>query len=426
MNARTEGAASTGAEVPVPVRVTTVMPTSVSARISGFGRVEATRSWSGIAEVEGRLTRYDDELQVGFVVREGDTLFEIDPRDYQIAVSQAEADVLRAEADLEDVRVNGENTEASLEIERAILEISRAERDRIQGLVDQGAVATTELDSANQTFLSQQSTVTSLEATLALVDPDTLSAEASLAKAEADLESAQRDLARTEVKAPFTGRVTERGASAFEYARVGDVLVTIEDVSASEIEAAFQPTDLARLVGSVDVAEIVGLAGHEPGDTNFQTVFADVLTAEVVAMFGDGTSIAWPAELARITDRIDEVTGAIGIVVRVEGAAFPDPATGRPPLVNGAFVEVVLTGPLIPDARLIPERAIRFEGTAAYVYGVGPDDRLVRLNVELGQSFGNMVHIKYGIDAGTQLVLSNPVPATDGLLLVPLEDGPSQ
>ncbi|MEM7717628.1 MAG: HlyD family efflux transporter periplasmic adaptor subunit [Pseudomonadota bacterium] len=388
--------------------------------------MEATRSWSGIAELEGRLTRYDDDLQIGAQVQEGDTLFEIDPRDYQIAVAQAEADILRAEADLEDVRVNGENTEASLAIERAILEISKSERDRIQGLVDQGAVATTELDSANQTYLSQQSTVTSLEATLALVAPDTLSSQASLAKAEADLESAQRDLERTEVKAPFAGRVTERGASAFEYARVGDVLVTIEDVSASEVEAAFQPSDLARLIGSVDVGDIIGLAGLEPGDTDFQTVFADVLTAEVVARFGNGLPITWPAEIARITDQIDEVTGAIGIVVRIEGASFPDPASGRPPLVNGGFVEVVLTGPQIQDALLVPERAIRFEGSEAYVYGIEQDDRLARLNVETGQTFGAMVHIKSGMGAGTRLVLSHPVPATVGLLVEPFEDWPNQ
>jgi len=176
-NGGTETAASTGAEVPVPVRVTTVIPISVSAGTSGFDRVEVTRLWSGIVEAEGRLRRYDDGLQVDVVIREGGTLFEIDPKDYQIAVAQAEADVLRAEADLQDVCVNGERAPASVKIERDTLEISRAERDRIQALlVDLDAVAATELDSDYQTILSQQSTVTSLEATLALVDAYTLSA----------------------------------------------------------------------------------------------------------------------------------------------------------------------------------------------------------------------------------------------------------
>ena len=56
----------------MPVRIVTVMPEAVSARVEGYGRVETTRSWSGVAEVEGRLTIYDDALQVGAMVQTGD------------------------------------------------------------------------------------------------------------------------------------------------------------------------------------------------------------------------------------------------------------------------------------------------------------------------------------------------------------------
>ncbi|MEL7415754.1 MAG: biotin/lipoyl-binding protein, partial [Pseudomonadota bacterium] len=177
-------------EARVPVRVVTVAPLSLTGSASGFGRVETTRTWSGVAEVEGRLTRYEDTLQPGARVRSGEVLFEIEPRDYEIAVAQAQADVLRSEADLQVIGVNARNTEASLEVERQILEIYLNDRNRIQGLVERGAVAATELETANRTYLTQQSSVTSLEASLAQVEPDTLSAEASLAKAQADLESA--------------------------------------------------------------------------------------------------------------------------------------------------------------------------------------------------------------------------------------------
>ncbi|MDP5086562.1 MAG: hypothetical protein NWQ23_14180, partial [Yoonia sp.] len=55
MNAQPSATAQDRAEVAVPVRSLTVMPEEISAEVEGFGRVETTRTWSGVAEVEGRL-----------------------------------------------------------------------------------------------------------------------------------------------------------------------------------------------------------------------------------------------------------------------------------------------------------------------------------------------------------------------------------
>lgn len=421
MNTQPKAQVQTQAEIAVPVRVATLAPQSPTPRASGFGRVVATRTWSGVAEVEGRLTEYPVGLQVGAIVQSGELIAEIDPRDYEIAVAQAQADVLRAQASLEEIEVNADNTRASIDIEAEILDILAADKARIDSLVERGSVATTELETASRSLLSQQSAVNSLNSTLALVTPNTLSSEASLAKAKADLESAERNLARTRIVSPFSGRVTERGASEQQYVRSGEVLLSIEDTRSSEIEAEFQPTDLARLIGRLNVGQLSSLQPQDVTDTSFAQIFGSALKAEVIVQFGDGVSFRWDAQITRIVGQVDEDTGAVGIVVQVDGAGFGDPATQRPPLANGSFVEVQLSAPRSDEIILVPETAIRFEGTSPYVFTVGPDSRLVRKDIVLATAYGNQVHVQDGLEAGTQVVLSNPSPATPGLLLQAVE-----
>lgn len=420
MNNQPQASGQDREEIGYPVNFVSVAPRVVSAEVRGFGRVETTRSWSGVAEVEGRLVVYEDDLQVGTMVSAGELLFEIDPRDYQIKVTQREADVLRAQADIQALQVNASNTQASLDVERKILEIHRADRDRIEKLIKGGSVAATELDSANRTFLSQQSAVTSLEASLALVAPDLRSAEAALAKAQADLESAERDLARTRVVAPLDGRVSERGASASEYVRPGDTLITLETVDTVEIKAAFQPSDFAQLVGALNADQ---LSYAENGMGEHLSRAEQILHAQVIAQFGGGFSQARPATITRVTGQIDEGTGAIGVVVQVENTARTSTRSVGPPLISGGFVEVILTGPPIENVLLVPEKALRYEAGLTYLYVADPDSRLVRRDVITGTVFGDQVEIRDGLANGALVLLSDPSPTTPGLLLELVEQG---
>ena len=421
LQAETPVIAQETAEAALPVRVIEVRAAPFALSVSGFGRAEAARTWSGVAEVEGRLTEYSDAIQVGALVSAGETVFAIDPRDFEIAVAQAEASVLSSKATLAELDVSEANQAAVLEAERNILALLEADRDRTARLVESGGVAQATLDDDNRSLLTQQSVVTNAEASLALYAPQRQSAEASLASAEADLENARRNLERAEVTAPFDGRVTERGASLQEYVRTGDVLLTIEDISYSEVAAAIQPGDLATLVSTLgdvsrQVQPEIGLTS-----TQVQDLLGRLLTARVVVQTGNGGSIDWPARLTRITGTIDQESGALGVVVAVDEAAFPDRETGRPPLVNGSFAEVVLTGPEMEDAILLPRDVVR-RGDAGqhFVYVADSDDRLARQQITLGPVSGAQVLIMDGLAPGTRVLLSDVMPAAEGILLAPI------
>ena len=66
---------------------------------------------------------------------------------------------------------------------------------------------------------------------------------------------------------------------------------------------------------------------------------------------------------------------------------------------------------------LVPERALRYEGDTTYLYVADTDNRLVRRDVITGTVFGDQVEIREGLIDSARVVLSDPSPATLGLLL---------
>ncbi|HLS05308.1 MAG TPA: efflux RND transporter periplasmic adaptor subunit, partial [Wenzhouxiangella sp.] len=146
---------------PAPVRFVTVEPANVTIEQEYAGRVRGSREVEIRSRVSGiLLERLYDE---GRMVAEGDDLFLIDPDSYEIAVSQAEA-----------------------ELDNANARLSQAEREwrRVSGLYERGAVSERERDDAKSNLQL---------------------AEAGIALARAGLASAQLNLGWTRVKAPISG-----------------------------------------------------------------------------------------------------------------------------------------------------------------------------------------------------------------------------
>lgn len=73
------------------------------------GQVEARANVAISPEVTGRVIDMHTNLVPGGVIRAGETLFSLDPTDYQIALERSRADVAAAEADLEQAKADADN-----------------------------------------------------------------------------------------------------------------------------------------------------------------------------------------------------------------------------------------------------------------------------------------------------------------------------
>jgi RND family efflux transporter MFP subunit len=152
-------------------------------------------------------------------VRKGDLLMVIDPTNYKIAVSLAEAAVKQAQ-------VNAQN----------------AEREAKRRL---------ELSNLAVTVEQQESFETS-----AVAD------QAQLQQAQANLDQARVNLERTEIRSPVNGYVTNLLAQLGDYANVGTNEISLVDADSFWVDGYFEETNLDRIqVG--DPAEVKLMGYHQ-------------------------------------------------------------------------------------------------------------------------------------------------------------------
>jgi hypothetical protein len=142
--------------------------------------------------------------------------------------------------------------------------------------------------------------------------------------------------------------------------------------------------------------------------------FADLIALEPVVRLDMGNHVAeWQAEFVRFSDTVDPETRTMGVVVAVD-RPFEKVIPGyKPPLSKGMFVNVIMRGRNATQRLLVPRSAVR----ANTVYVADQDNRLRRRPVKILFSQGDISVIEQGLEAGERVVVTDLVPAVDGMLL---------
>lgn len=403
----------------VAVRVVTVATEPVVVTARGFGRVEASETWTAISEVDGRVTEVVRGLAVGTIVQAGDLLVKVDPTDYELAVEKSRANLASAEANLQELSQQEANSSRLMEVENRILEVAQAEFDRAQDLQARGTGTQASLDTAQKTLLAQQSSVTNLRNTIDLYPAQSASLEATVAVRKAELREARRALENTAIYAPFRGRISQEAVDEGRFVRVGAELLSLESVEAVEVVAAFQPQSLGRIGQAA-----LGSRFQEMSviDTTRALEFLKEagVAATVHLQLAAGVA-TYPAELVRFRGTIDSATGTFGIAVRVDDPLLTTTDAPRPPLNVGSFVSVEISTLPVEGLITIPRAALRQDDKgAAFVYIANTDDQLEIRHISSGPPLNDRVVVRDGLSEGDRLILSDPQPPIEGLELIPV------
>jgi multidrug resistance efflux pump len=202
-------------------------------------------------------------------VHKGDLLMVVDPTNYTIAVSQAEAAVQQAEASVQ-------NIDAQIDVQQAQISANQGQVDRAQAalvfakqqagrygkLAQDGWGTVQDAQQYTSQLLQQTAAVRTALDSLALVqrqiaslNAQRLSAEANVAQAKAQLRQAQVNLGRARIVSPVDGYVTNLLAQLGDYVNVGVNTLSVVDAHSFWIDGYFEETNLAPIrVG--DPAEI--------------------------------------------------------------------------------------------------------------------------------------------------------------------------
>jgi membrane fusion protein (multidrug efflux system) len=185
-------------------------------------------------------------------VKAGDLLLTLDPRDYQVRVAQAEAQLARARQSVDELYAQLQAAEAGVSLAGSQLREAQLDFNRAKALREQNVVSTQFFDQATTALRVSV-------ADQALAEHQLQQARAALGgdivdharydrpivqQAQAMVEAAKLDLSYTEVRSPITGIITRKSVHVGNRIQPGEPLMAIVPVDRLYITANFKETQL--------------------------------------------------------------------------------------------------------------------------------------------------------------------------------------
>lgn len=397
---------------PVQERATAVRAieaklTPVVPRALGYGYIQPGQVWDAVAEVSGKVVELTPEFKRGTVLRKGAVLMRIDPSDSGFVREQSEAEVLRIKAEISKLNQSEKDTRRQLEVQKGQLALVAKDLERNQKLVEQGVISQSEVDSQEQSYLSQRNAVQSYESTLNSIPSQRAALNAQLASARSKTAGARLDEERTVIRTPFDCRISSTNVELGQAVSVNQVLASLD--SLNEHEALVQ-VPLYAFRNLLPRGEAVVSSGAEVVTSELKRFVGIDAVIRVRAL---DQTLEWIGHLARVSDSVDSSTRTIGLFVNVDNVIIDGRDGTRPPLIKNMYAEVELLGERKKPYVVVPRSSIE----ASYIKVVGANNRLERRKVEVAFTQSSLAALQSGVEPGEMVVVSELVPAIEGMLL---------
>ncbi|MCR9941453.1 multidrug efflux RND transporter periplasmic adaptor subunit VmeY [Vibrio owensii] len=298
---------------------------------SYIGRIEAVEDTNITAQVSGYLeARHFDE---GQMVEKGQLLYSIEPSSFEAQVASAKAALAQA---------------------KAALKKAELDHERGKNLLPRGSISQSEFDALTATLLG---------------------ARAELEAANAQLKLAEVNLSYTQIRAPFSGRISDSKVSTGDLLSPSSGILTTL-VSLDPVHTSFSVSERERLTLGMD--RIKGDGSDESSGV------------EVQLELENGEYFEHLGQLDFLGNRINTQTGTIAM-----RALVPNP---EQQLLPGQHIKVNLRDKNAKDVIVIPRRAVQtdLEGDFAMVMTEG--NVAERRNVKLGPQVEQGIIIKEGLE----------------------------
>ncbi|MCX7011741.1 MAG: efflux RND transporter periplasmic adaptor subunit [Candidatus Sumerlaeota bacterium] len=325
--------------------------------------VPVMQEWVGVldgsvdAVIHARVSGYivTRNYEEGALVKEGDLLFQIDPRPFEAALAQAKADLAKAQAN---------QLKTGIDVKRLGI------------LYKQGAASEEDYDTATQADAAAQA--------------DAEARKAAVQTAELNLEYAR-------ITAPVTGIAGQANANIGDLVGPGtDSLTTISVVDPIKAYISFSEPEYLTAAPRFKELEATPAEKREPYE-------------ELILSTGETHPYKGKFDFA---DRqVDPRTGTIRIAI-----LFPNPGNLLRP---GQFARVRAPVAIVHGALLVPQRAVKELQGGAQVAVIGPDNKASIRSVTAGERYGSMWVISEGLKPGERVVVEGLQKVRDGVLVSP-------
>ncbi|MFK3660794.1 efflux RND transporter periplasmic adaptor subunit [Scandinavium sp. NPDC088450] len=350
-------AAPSASAAPHPVGVVTLRAQPLPVQTELPGRVSAFRVADVRPQVNGIILKRN--FVEGSHVKEGESLYQIDPAPYQAALNSAKGDLAKA---------------------RAAATQAHLTANRYQKLIKTHYVSQQDYDTAVAN--AQQ-------------------ADAQVVAASAEVQTAQINLNYTRVTSPISGVIGKSSVTEGALVTNGQssALATVQQLDPVYVDVTQSSDDYLRLKNELENGEIKQQDGK----------------ADVMLQMDNGRLYPQQCQLEFSDVTVDQTTGSITV-----RAVCPNADNV---LLPGMFVRAHLTEGIRENALLVPQQAItrtpRGDATALVV---DKDNKAQLRPVTAAQAMGNQWRVSSGLKAGDRVIVTGQLMLRPGMPVKATED----
>ncbi|OMH25978.1 hypothetical protein BGP75_25365 [Motiliproteus sp. MSK22-1] len=279
--------------------------------LDSYGVVKPRTESHLVSQVAGKVVKISERFREGAFFEAGDILIRIDPRDYQVAVDIAEAELIQAQLGLKEEQAR---------VEQALRDWKRLGKGVAGDLV--------------------------------LRKPQLAAADAAISSAKAKLVRAKLSLERTRIKAPYAGRLLSKQVDLGQVVSSGTVLAEIFAVDYVEVRLPLNNRQL----------EYVSLPEQYRGG---ELRSGNLPEVSLQAQIGR-QQYSWSGKVVRVEGAIDQGSRQLFVVAQIEDPYSLGPQ-GNPPLKIGQFVQAKIKGKLLQGVYVFPRTALNQDNTVLII-----------------------------------------------------------
>jgi len=306
------------------------------------GSVQPRRSIQLTSQVGGQILEVAPEFVTGGSFSKEDWLVRVDQRDYQFALAGAESTLREAE------RMLAEERGRSRQAEREWQELGN--------------------EDANALFLRR---------------PQLAAAEAAVEAARAQRDQAQLELERAEVRAPFSGRISETLVDLGQHLSPGAQIAQIYDDSLARIRLPLTDSQAALL----DLPMAGDLEAKEGPTVTFSGRVS-------------GEPYQWQGRIKRTEASLDAQSRMAYAVAEVERPF--DRERHPAPMLMGLFVDAEIEGRVMENVASLPRSAVFRRDR---IYTLTDDNEVQEKQVRVLRSEGDRVWVRGDLAEGEAVIV---------------------
>jgi len=349
----TGGGAEENEELTPRVSTTSLEEGTLADKLTRSGELAPWKKSEVYAELTAKITEV--HVSTGDNVAEDDLLVRLEDDDYREEARMAESSLISARSQYREAEIT----------------LNRMKEDLkdLEELYEVGAVPRRDLDE--------------MKDQIEITEENMKAAESAIDQAESQLSMARRMLNRTEIRSPFTGKVSTMVAERGDMASTQAPVAIVEQMDPLKVQLTVDERHINKLDEGQEVEIKVDAAREEP----FNGVIYEISPSAV-----EGTR-SFP-----VTIEIDNADGDL-----------------RP----GMYAEVIFTLVEVEEAWLAPEEAVVSRDDEKYLFFV-EDERAVAYRIEEGLSSEGQVEVFGDFDPELELIVDPPPELQDG---APVETG---